>query len=450
VRLLPPDEDIKAMLEELGYSSLEEFMESVLSGFRLSSYEVDLDTLDEMELLDEIRGLELKNKVFRGDRIFISTGVEPSWVSPVVRNIISRGEFLTSYTPYQSEMSQGVLQALYEYQSIMAELLNMDVVNSSMYDGASAAAEALLLGERVARKKRVLIPSNMYRNWRSVIHTYLYGSSIEVKTYPPLSIDEDLSLNVIEDELRKGVSAVLIEFPDSYGYITERVYELADLVHSYGAILVSHVDLWSIFTVLAPGDYSSDVAVAEGQPLGLDMGFGGPLLGVFAVSNEFRLIRNMPGRLIGETITNNGEKAYTMVLQTREQHIRRGDATSNICTNEALSAIQILVNLVVLGKKFFIKRSYEMIKYAHRLKDSLRSLGINTVSTLPFTRRFTIDFSDIDGYDIYHRLISEGYLPGYLWDKNRLTININALHNSTSIINYSASMEEAINDVQTS
>ncbi len=447
VKFLPPDEDVESILSSLGFKSLEEFMNRVLEGFPLWRADSKWEGLDEVGLVGRLEEIGRRNRLFRGDRIFIGMGVEPTWVSPVVKAIVGRGEFLTSYTPYQPEMSQGMLQALYEYQSVMADILNMDVVNSSMYDGSSAAAEALLLSERVLGRKRVLIPDIVYPPRRKVIETYLYGAGIEIDTYPLPSIDGDASLGVLEEKLRKGASAVYVEFPDSYGYLTEYIDELSDIVHRSNTLLVSYTDLWSTFIALAPGDYQADIAVAEGQPLGLEMGCGGPLLGVFAVSNDLRLIRNMPGRLIGETRTVKGGKAYTMVLQTREQHIRRADATSNICTNEALSAIQVLMNILLMGRERLVDTSLKMSMLAHSLLKGFKSLGIRDVSNSPFTRSFTLDLSGLDYRRIYGEVVDRGFLPGYLWDDGFLTVTVNMLHRRESIDEFLAVFKEVMENV---
>jgi len=444
--ILPSPSDVEAILNELGFRDLDSFMESVLGGFISKIPEEELPSMDQPSLLRYMEGLATRNRVYRPEKVYAGWGVEPAYVSPVAKYLVSRGEFLTSYTPYQPEMSQGMLQALYEYQSVMAELLGLEVVNSSMYDGASALAEAILLAYRVVGNPRVLLPDTLPPYLSRVVETYLYGAGLETVRY----VDPVMaggSLASVESLLRRGASALVMEFPSSLGYLYEDVDRLADLVHSYGALFIVYTDLWSTPVVAPPGDIGADVAVAEGQPMGLYMGAGGPLLGVLAVRGEHRLIRNMPGRLIGETRTMDGERAYTMILQTREQHIRRANATSNICTNEALSAVQVLINILIMGRSGLVRKSIEMMELAHRLADRLEGYGGIHPSRSPFHRRFTIGFGDVDTHKLYSRLVEMGYLPGNI-SSHGLSMNINFFHSDEAIEEFASSVEVVLEDVQ--
>ncbi len=444
---LPSPSDVEAILNELGFRDLDSFMESILGGFISEIPGGDLPSMDQPSLIRYMEGLSERNRVYRPEKVYAGWGVEPAFVYPATRYLVSRGEFLTSYTPYQPEMSQGMLQALYEYQSVMAELLGLEVVNSSMYDGASALAEAILLAYRVVGHPRVLLPRTLPPHLSRVVDTYLYGAGLEIISYDDPTINSD-SLSMIESLLKDGVSALVIEFPSSLGYLYEDVNKLADLVHSYGALFIVYTDLWSTPIVAPPGDIGADVAVAEGQPMGLYMGAGGPLLGVFAVRGEHRLIRSMPGRLIGETRTMDGDRAYTMILQTREQHIRRANATSNICTNEALSAVQVLVNILIMGRGGLVNKSLEMMELAHRLADMLERHGGSQPSSSPFHRRFTMAFEGVDLNRLYDRLRGMDYLPGNVSDYG-LSMNINFFHTVEAIEEFASSVGVVIEDVQT-
>jgi len=442
---LPNDRDVKDILAYLGYSDMEKFIINVLPRKFLSGFRVDIPCYnDEQSLIKYFLKKAGKNKVYPPENVYIGFGVEPVYIPSIVKYLISRGEFLTSYTPYQSEMSQGVLQALYEYQSVMAELLEMPVVNSSMYDGASAIGEALLMAERISGKGRVLIPKDMFPNYKAVVKTYLSGPKIDVIEYPSPSIDKEAFLDIIERELRKGVSALYFEFPDFYGYLFEDIEEVEDLVHRYNSLFIIGFDVWSLPIIKPPGALGADIAVGEGQPFGLAQGFGGPLLGVFGVTGDMKLIRNMPGRLIGETVTLDGRRAYTLILQTREQHIRRERATSNICTNEALSAIQTLIYLSYLGKKGLYRYSIQMLKLSHKLHDRLiRISGFDMVSYQPFHRRFPV--SSKNSLNLFLDAMGErNYLAGYKYGNSILILQLNTFHTLESIERFLDDAREVI------
>jgi len=356
--ILPSPSDVEAILNELGFRDLDSFMESVLGGFISKIPEEELPSMDQPSLLRYMEGLATRNRVYRPEKVYAGWGVEPAYVSPVAKYLVSRGEFLTSYTPYQPEMSQGMLQALYEYQSVMAELLGLEVVNSSMYDGASALADI----------------------------------SITCRGDLPLWS-------------RFGDGEVCR--PCHGWWVTG-----ADLVHSYGALFIVYTDLWSTPVVAPPGDIGADVAVAEGQPMGLYMGAGGPLLGVLAVRGEHRLIRNMPGRLIGETRT-----------------------------------VQVLINILIMGRSGLVRKSIEMMELAHRLADRLEGYGGIHPSRSPFHRRFTIGFGDVDTHKLYSRLVEMGYLPGNI-SSHGLSMNINFFHSDEAIEEFASSVEVVLEDVQ--
>ena len=447
VSYLPIDKDVKDILAFLGYSDLQKFVEDVLPRRYLSGFKLEIPSLsEERELLKFFAKYSKSNKVYPPENIYVGFGVEPVYIPSIVKYLISRGEFLTSYTPYQSEMSQGVLQALYEYQSVMAELLELPVVNSSMYDGASAIGEALLMAERINRKGRVLIPREMFPNYKAVVKTYLSGPKVEIVEYPSPSIDESSFYEFVEDELRKGVSALYLEFPDVFGYFYRNVGEVEELVHRYGSLFILGFDVWSLPIIKPPGAIGADIAVGEGQPFGLAQGFGGPLLGIFGVAGDMKLIRNMPGRLIGETVTLDGHRAYTLILQTREQHIRRERATSNICTNEALSAIQTLIFLSYLGKKGLYRFSVQMLKLSNKLQNELLRIGMfDRLSQMPFHRRFSLS-SKINLNHFLDEMISRNYLAGYKYRDDLLILHLNTFHTLESIESFLADVKEVISN----
>ncbi len=280
---------------------------------------------------------------------FMGGGIADHYVPPLVDELVTNQEFYSSYTPYQPEISQGILQALFEYQSLMAELLGMDVVNASLYDYASALGEAGRFSVRVTKRKKVLIAKTTHPERKIVLRTYMEPLSVKIievgsEDNGEVSLDE-LSANMDED-----VAMVYIETPNFFGVVERRVEEVAAIAHSKGALLVVGTDPLLAGLVKPPGELGADVVVGEGQHLGGYMSYGGPSLGIFAVKRSFRYIRQLPGRLIGMTKTVDGSyRGYTMVLQTREQHIRQEEATSNITTNSSLMAVRAAIYLALLG-----------------------------------------------------------------------------------------------------
>ena len=295
-----------------------------------------------------------ENRVFTDPPPFLGGGVWPHYVPEAVRYVVERAEFLTSYTPYQPEASQGMLQALFEYQSLMAELLGMEVVNSSMYDWASAAAEAFLLALRYHRyrRKRILVPETMNPFHRRVVEAYLYPhrrAGVRVEYVPVDRETGYLDLAALDSALGDDVAAVYLEYPAFTGVVDVNARRVGEMAHEKGALFIMGVNPLALGVLEPPGALGADIAVGEGQPLGLGLKYGGPYLGIMAVRWDGKLVRQMPGRLVGMTLDAKGRRAFTLILQTREQHIRRSKATSNICTNEALCALAAAVYLSLLG-----------------------------------------------------------------------------------------------------
>lgn len=299
------------------------------------------DEKSEMEVKRELKNILDKNKVMLN---FLGAGVYNHYVPSVVKEIVRRSEFYSCYTPYQPEVSQGMLQALFEYQSLMAELLDMDVVNSSMYDWATSLSEAAVMCYRVKKKPKFIISKNIHPERREVLKTYTEGilEIVEIG-YNEKGVDlGDLKKNI------DNSCGVYIENPTFLGYFEQNLEEIGEIVHKNDALLVAGVDPISLGIIKSPGEYA-DIAI--GEAVGYPVSFGGPLLGIFGVRNDMNLIRKMPGRLIGITGDSEGNSGFVMTLQTREQHIRRKKATSNICSNEALCAVASAVYLSFLGKK---------------------------------------------------------------------------------------------------
>ncbi|MEX2724963.1 MAG: aminomethyl-transferring glycine dehydrogenase subunit GcvPA [Candidatus Freyarchaeota archaeon] len=344
------EEDKKTMLDELGIKSVEELYRDVPKKIRLNR-PLDLPSpLAEADLKRFIEHMMDKNITHRDMPIFLGSGVWLHYVPAVVRALASLPEFLTAYTPYQSEVSQGILQALFEYQSMLCEITGMDVANASMYDWASALGEAALMAGRVTRREEVLIPRVIHPERKATLKTYTHNimSSKEI----PYNIETGtIDVNALDKIISRRTAAVYVENPNYFGVMEYEVAEISSIAHENGALFVVGVDPTSLGVLAPPGEYGADIVIGEGQPLGVDPSFGGPLIGLFACRDDKALIRNMPGRLIGMTEDTQGNRCYTITLQTREQHIRREKATSNICSNEALCAVQVAVYLACVGPK---------------------------------------------------------------------------------------------------
>jgi len=361
------------MLREIGFSSVEDLFSDVPEGmvreFNLpkgkSEYEVFLE-------LNEILS---KNKTVLKMPSFLGAGTYFHYVPAHVKYLIERSEFLTAYTPYQPEISQGMLQALFEYQSLMAELYGLPVVNSSMYDWGTAIAEAALMTVRLHRgkRKRFIIPKAISPEKREVIRTYSRGAGIEIVEVP-WDDNGQLDLERLKEVVDEA-AGVYIEMSNFFGLIEENTREVGEIAHDAGAYFVVGADPTMLGIFEAPGELGADIAVGEAAYFGSPMNFGGPRAGVFAVKNDRKLIRQMPGRIIGMTRDTNGKRAFVMTLQTREQHIRRAKATSNICSNEALVAVAAAIHLASLGPRGLKELGEVILKNTAHLKRRLGEVG---------------------------------------------------------------------------
>ena len=351
---LPQTEaQINTMLEEIGVSSIDELFSCIPEDLLLSrSIEIPSSN-SEQETIKHIKEILSHNKPIDSIPSFIGGGIYHHFIPTVVSTLISRSEFYTSYTPYAPELSQGMLQALWEYQSMIAELTGLDLVNSSMYDMATALGEAALMCTRVTKKEIFLVPSYLQPERFQTLQTYAQGPQISIKTYPFDKETGTLDLNALVNlvnSYRDQISGIYVENPNFWGNIEPNIHEIEKITHEVEGLFVVGIQPISLGILKSPGDYGADIAIGEGQSLGLPMNFGGPLLGIFAVQNNKKLARAMPGRIIGiSTELKSSKRAFTMTLQTREQHIRREKATSNICTNNALCALASTIYLSLLG-----------------------------------------------------------------------------------------------------
>ncbi len=366
-------EDDKAMLQYLNFSGYEDLFADIPAHIRKKEFALNTH-YSEYGLIKEALSISEKNTDL-GYTNFLGCGVYDRIIPSSVDSIISRSEFLTAYTPYQAEISQGMLQSLFEYQSIISDLFGMDAANSSMYDGPTALGESVRMAVRVNDKHTILLPDNLYRNKRRILENYTAGLGIKFKTY---AFDMDtgmLDLNDLASKVDDSVSAVIIENPNSFGILDENALKVKRELKDQ--LLISYVDPISLGAIRNPGSYGADIAVAEGQQLGIHQNYGGPYLGIFTFRKD--LSRKSPGRLIGETVDSSGKRGYVMTLQTREQHIRREKATSNICTNQALMALAALSYLSILGSEGLRKVALATINRSKALKAALSDVrGVET------------------------------------------------------------------------
>jgi glycine dehydrogenase subunit 1 len=318
--------------------------------------------LSEPELLAELTAISEKNS---RENQFLGAGSYRHFIPSALKHLVGRAEFYTAYTPYQAEASQGTLQAIYEYQSLVCELTGMDVANASMYDGATALAEAALLACRVTGRKEVVVSGAVHPNYREVLKTYCNAADLNLVELP---FDQTTGLSSVVPRLSSLSACYILQQPNYFGNI-ESVYGLADKVHAAGALFIVSVDPISLGLLKPPGAYGADIVVGEGQALGNPQSFGGPGLGLFAAKKDF--LRQLPGRLVGATIDARGRRGFVLTMATREQHIRRERATSNICSNEALCALAACIYLSLLGKTGLRKVAELCLQKANYLKKRL-------------------------------------------------------------------------------
>ncbi len=361
--------DLEEMLKAMGLSSWEELYSDVPR--EVWKDKIDIPAMSEIELYRYARALAEKNRDFFAMPSFLGAGIYMHYIPPAVLEIAGRSEFYTSYTPYQPEISQGMLQTLFEYQSVIAELTGMDVANSSMYDASTALAEAARMAYRMNRRKEVLVPENLYWEKESVLKNYIAGLGMQIKKY---SLNEKgmVDIEALKNMIGENTAMVYVETPNFFGVIDENATKIKELLPKKTVYTVG-VNPLSLAILKAPGEYGADIVVGEGQILGNPASFGGPLLGIFATRKEY--VRKMPGRLIGETVDAEGRRAFVMTLQTREQHIRRGKATSNICSNEALCAVLSVAFVAYYGANGLKELAKKNMENARMLMEKLRNAG---------------------------------------------------------------------------
>jgi glycine dehydrogenase subunit 1 len=401
-------QDEKEMLTRIGVSSFKELIDKIIPQDLQYHGEIPIpEAVSETEvrrILVELAGKNLNTDEYLS---FLGAGIYDHYIPAIVDALISRSEFYTAYTPYQAEVSQGTLQSIFEYQSVICELTGMEVSNASMYDGGSALAEACHMANTIKGKKKVILSDLIHPFYQKITRTYTRECGIQIVQCPQKDgvTDIDALASLVDSE----TSCVCMQHPNFYGFL-DPVDEIEKIVHEKGALLVSVVDPLSLSVIKPPGEYKADIAVGEGQALGVPQSFGGPLLGIFAAKRDF--VRYMPGRIVGETTDVDSKRGFVLTLQTREQHIRREKATSNICTNEALLALSALIYLCTLGKQGIIDVGNLCLSKSHYLLDKLKDLkGIKLAYEQEFFKEFLVE-TDKPAQEILDALLKERIFGG--------------------------------------
>jgi len=407
------DSEREEMLKTIGVERMEDLFTDIPENYRFPSLDLP-PAMTEMEIMKELVDISSGNASTRDLACFLGAGAYNHFIPAAVDSIIRRGEFLTAYTPYQPELSQGTLQAIFEYQSLISALTGMEVSNASHYDGATAAAEAVIMAYHHFREKRhkIVVSPGVNPQYRETIRTYMQGYETLHITGDHSGFDPLCEPDTLLPLIDQDTSLVIVQYPDFFG----RIYDLTAFIetaHAAGALVAVAVNPLALGLLKPPGEFGADIVVGEGQPLGIPLSFGGPYLGLFATRKEY--VRRIAGRLVGETVDKEGRKAYVLTLTAREQHIRREKATSNICTNQGLVALASTIYMSLVGKtglRQVADLCYQKAHYAAGCID--RIPGFSVCMDQPFFHEFIVccpDYLSVDA--INQRLLEEGILGGY-------------------------------------
>ncbi len=400
---------LEDMLRVIGVDSFEELIEAVPEAIRQPALDLP-DGEAEAAVISHFEALAARNRPLSATTSFLGAGAYHHLIPTVVDALASRGEWLTPYTPYQAEASQGTLQVIYEFQTMICELMQMEVSNASMYDGASAAAEAVVLAMRATGRNRVLVSETVHPHVRQVIATYLSGAQAVLQDIP--SVNGVTDLEALGKAMREDVAGVVLQQPNVFGAL-EPMAQASALTHRFGGLFIASVYPVSLGLLQPPGAYGADIAVAEGRCLGSPIAYGGPGLGLFTTTNA--LLRRVPGRLAGCTVDQDGKRGFTLTLQPREQHIRREKATSNICTNEGWLALRAAIYLSLLGPEGMKDLAAQNFDKAHYAAAQLSGIPwVKPTFDQPFFNEFALTFdSSVSLEAVQRRLSAAGVTAGY-------------------------------------
>lgn len=408
----------KEMLEEIGINDIRDLFDAIPDSVYLNRKLNIPENLSEIDLIKNLKSLADKNKNLGDYTCFLGAGAYDHYIPSVIDSLISRQEFYTSYTPYQPEISQGTLQSIFEYQTMICELTGMQVSNASMYDGATALTEAAIMSCEATKRNEILIAKSVSPESKKVLTTYSkYRNMIVIEVeYKNGQIDID----DLKSKINENTAALLIQSPNFFGII-EDIASVEQLVHDNKSLLVVSADPISLAILKSPGELGADIVVGEAQSLGTPISFGGPYLGFFATTEK--LMRKMPGRIAGQTVDQNGKRGFVLTLQTREQHIRRDKATSNICSNHALNALIATIYLTILGKEGLKEVANLCVQKSHyAYKELLKTGKFTEVFTAPFFKEFVVE-SEEDIYSLNEKLIKDKIIGGYSIEKDYADIS---------------------------
>jgi len=447
MKFIPNSSIKKEMLKEIGLKDIDELFSDIPKKIRINNLELPKE-LSQQETEQKLKKIANKNKSYNELLSFLGGGIKPHYIPAIVKSIVTRSEFYTSYTPYQSEASQGFLQAMFEYQSMITEITGMDVANCSLYDGVTALSEAALMCTRITKKTNFVMPHNISYEKKCVLQNYVKGPGIKIK-----EVDYDKKTGKIDlAQLRKAVdnetAGVYVENPNFFGVFEDDIDEINKIVKDAGSLLVVGIDPISLVIAKPPCEYGADIVIGEGRNLGNPMDFGGSSLGIFVCKKEY--LRQMPGRIIGLTKDSGGKRAYCMTLQTREQHIRRGKATSNICTNEGLNALAAAVYLSWLGSKGLENLAVDNYEKGQKLAKEICSIdGFEKMFSGIHFNEFVIK-SSYNSSEINFKLLKKNMQGGQILKdnfpelKNCMLLGITEIYDDEDIEQFVSALKEVL------
>ncbi|MHA7137338.1 aminomethyl-transferring glycine dehydrogenase subunit GcvPA [Rossellomorea arthrocnemi] len=407
-RYLPmTEQDQREMLDSIGVDSVNDLFEDIPEKVRFKGDYKIKEAKSETELVKELTKMAAKNADLKSHSSFLGAGVYDHYMPIIVDHVLSRSEFYTAYTPYQPEISQGELQAIFEFQTMICELTGMDVANSSMYDGGTALAEAAMLSAGQTRRKKVLVSSTVHPESRDVLRSYAKGQYIDVVEIPHNNGVTDV------EELKKlmssDIAAVVVQYPNFFGRV-EELKAIEEVTHAEKAMFVVSSNPLALGALTPPGQLGADIVIGDAQPFGIPSAFGGPHCGYFAVNKK--LMRKVPGRLVGQTVDEDGIRGFVLTLQAREQHIRRDKATSNICSNQALNALAASVAMTALGKQGVKEMALQNIQKAHYAKEAFKAKGFSIAFEGPLFNEFVVKVNR-PVKEINQKLLGKEMIGGY-------------------------------------
>jgi glycine dehydrogenase subunit 1 len=395
------------MLRKIGVKDFDELIATIPESVRLKKPLELPEKLSEFEIIKTLEEYASENITAKTHTCFMGGGAYDHFTPTIVQSVLERPEFKTAYTPYQAEVSQGTLQSMYEFQSMICALTGMDVANASLYDGGSALAEACLMAHNQNRKHKIMLAGTINPFYRQVVDTICTAKDLEFHTF--IAEDGSADLEALKNAIDDDTSAVVVQQPNAYGSL-EDVEEIEKIVHSTKALYIVSVDPVSLGLITPPGDYGADVVVGEGQPLGIPMNFGGPYLGLFACRKKY--VRKVPGRLSGVTEDIDGNRGFVLTLQTREQQIKRERATSNICTNQGLIMLAATVYMAAMGKQGLSEVAEQSFRRAHYLAEKIKEIpGFDLAIDRPFFCEFLVE-TPVPAKEIIDKMAEKGILAG--------------------------------------